>query len=159
MYYQETNNLQFNNNIPSDNNLPSDNHVLNDLQDYMLTSKNLSRFLKYQTPKPDKQLSQKKQKPIIEYKKREIEIYKPIQKDSLFWCFYILKHGYSNYEMEINNQYFTIEKQEKIKYIGMLRKNKDILKIYKIKPLTEIEDDLANNERISIKTFFCIMCY
>ncbi len=58
--------------------------------------------------------------------------------------------------MEINNQYFTVEKTEKFKYIDMLRKNKDILKIHKIKPFTELEDDLANKERISVKTFFAL---
>ena len=61
--------------------------------------------------------------------------------------------------MEIGNQHFAIEKAEKFKYIEILRKNKDILKINKIKPLSELENDLANNQRISIKTFFalCIM--
>ena len=82
--------------------------------------------------------------------------YKPKQKDSLFWCFYILKNGYSNYEMEINNQYFVVEKNEKFKYISLIRQNKDILKIHKIKPLTELEDDLANKTNISIKTFFAL---
>ena len=38
----------------------------------------------------------------------------------------------------------------------MIRKNKDILKIHKIKPFTELEDDLANKERISVKTFFAL---
>jgi hypothetical protein len=89
-------------------------------------------------------------------KYKEETIYKPKQKDSLFWCFYILKHGYSNYEMEINNQYFTIEKREKFNYIEMLRKNKDLLKIHKIKPFTELEDDLANKDKISVKTFFAL---
>ena len=84
------------------------------------------------------------------------KIYKPKQKDSLFWCFYILKNGYSNYEMEINNQYFVVEKTEKFKYIETIRKNKDILKIHKIKPLTELEDDLANKDKISVKTFFAL---
>ena len=83
-------------------------------------------------------------------------IYKPRQKDSLFWCFYILKNGFSNYEMEINNQYFVVEKTEKFRYIELIRKNKDILKIHKIKPLTELEDDLANKDKISIKTFFAL---
>ena len=61
--------------------------------------------------------------------------------------------------MEVGNQHFAIEKTEKFKYIEILRKNKDILKINKIKPLSELENDLANNQRISIKTFFalCIM--
>lgn len=94
---------------------------------------------------------------LIDVKKYEKEtIYKPKQKDSLFWCFYILKHGYSNYEMEINNQYFTVEKKEKFNYIEMLRKNKDLLKIHKIKPFTELEDDLANKDKISVKTFFAL---
>lgn len=86
-------------------------------------------------------------------------MYKPKQKDSLFWCFYILKNGFSNYEMEINNQYFVVEKKEKFKYIELLRKNKDLLKLHKIKPFTELEDDLANKDKISIKTFFslCIL--
>ena len=85
-------------------------------------------------------------------------IYKPLKKDSLFWCFYILKYGFSKYEMEVGNQHFSIEKQEKFKYIDMLRKpsNKDLLKIHKIKPLSLLEDDLANQEKISIKTFFAL---
>ena len=58
--------------------------------------------------------------------------------------------------MEINNQYFIVEKNEKFKYIEILRKNKDLLKIHKIKPLTELEDDLANKDKISIKTFFAL---
>lgn len=84
--------------------------------------------------------------------------YKPLKKDSLFWCFYILKYGFSKYEMEVGNQHFSIEKQEKFKYIDELRKqtNKDLLKIHKIKPFSLLEDDLANQERISIKTFFSL---
>ena len=31
-----------------------------------------------------------------------------------------------------------------------------LLKINKIKPLSELEDDLANKSRISIKTFFAL---
>jgi hypothetical protein len=99
-------------------------------------------------------------KPKVEIKKRSInENYKPKQIDSLFWCFYILKYGYSNYEMEIYNKYFVVEKAEKFKYIELIRSKKAILKIHKIKPLTEIEDELANKDRISVKTFFalCIM--
>ena len=85
-------------------------------------------------------------------------IYKPFKKDSLFWCFYILKYGFSKYEMEVGNQHFPIEKKEKFKYIDELRKtsNKDLLKIHKIKPLSLLEDDLANQEKISIKTFFAL---
>ena len=83
-------------------------------------------------------------------------MYKPKQKDSLFWCFYILKNGFSNYEMEINNHYFTVEKDVKFSYIQALRQNKDLLKIHKIKPFTELEYNLAHDDRITIKTFFAL---
>ena len=58
--------------------------------------------------------------------------------------------------MEVGNQHFPIEKAEKFKYIEIFRKNKDILKIHKIKPLADLENDLANSQRISIKTFFAL---
>jgi hypothetical protein len=38
----------------------------------------------------------------------------------------------------------------------MIRNNKDILKLHKIKPFTELEDDLANKEKISVKTFIAL---
>jgi len=57
-----------------------------------------------------------RQKPTI-----NDEYFKPRQKDSLFWCFYILKYGFGKYEMEVGNQHFVIEKQEKFKYIEQMR--------------------------------------
>lgn len=150
------------------------NNIINDLQDYMFTSKNLLSFTKHMIQNFDEKnninLPKSSNKNIFiknkdetnsknNYKvsnKKEETMYKPKQKDSLFWCLYILKHGYSNYEMEIYNKYFTIEKSEKFNYIELIRKKKDLLKLHKVKPLTEIEDDLANKEKISIKTFFAL---
>ena len=148
------------------------NLLLVDLQDYMFTSKNINRYTKHMiqnvlepksSTKNIKQTNKEQinKEPInksVKEKKKET-MYKPKQKDSLFWCFYILKNGFFNYEMEINNQYFVVEKNEKFKYIEILRKNKDILKIHKIKPLTELEDDLANKDKISIKTFFALCIF
>ena len=144
-------------------------NVVEKLQDYMFTGDNLTRYAtdmftinrntskkSYLEPGKDKQ----------KYKEQtntstNSNIYKPLKKDSLFWCFFILKYGFSKYEMEIGSQYFLIEKTEKFKYIEMLRDkaNKGLMKINKIKPMSEIEDDLANKERITVKTFFalCIM--
>jgi hypothetical protein len=108
-----------------------------------------------------KEYATKEVKPVLEnntknkkYEKQKM--YKPKQKESLFWCFYILKNGFSNYEMEINNKYFVVEKNEKFKYIDLIRKNKELLKLHKIKPLTQLEDDLANKDKISPKTFFAL---
>ena len=44
----------------------------------------------------------------------------------------------------------------KFKYIDIVRKEKDILKINKIRPLSEVEDDLANKNKISLKTFIAL---
>ena len=156
-------------------NPPLKSNLIYELEDYMFTSKNINRYTKHMIqnvtePKSsrknieqinkeqiNKEQINKKIVPIKE-KKRET-MYRPKQKDSLFWCFYILKNGFFNYEMEINNQYFVVEKNEKFKYIEILRKNKDILKIHKIKPFTELEDDLANKDKISIKTFVALCIF
>lgn len=155
---------------------PSNKHkeynVVEDLQDYMFTSENLSRFTKdifiKMNPKshetqnytPNSSVSNSIPKHIQKHlpKTQNNNIYKPLKKDSLFWCFYILKYGFSKYEMEVGSQYFTVEKNEKFKYIELLRgkENKDLLKINKIKPLSELEDDLANKDKISVKTFFAL---
>ena len=141
-------------------------NVVEELQDYMFTGDNLKRFNKHNFGLISKSLDKKQNcrvptNSIVDDKKDKnkkptYNIYKPFQTDSLFWCFYILKYDLSKYEMEVGNQHFTIEKVEKFKYIEILRKNKDILKINKIKPLSELENDLANNQRISIKTFFAL---
>jgi hypothetical protein len=153
-------------------------NIITNLQDYMFTSDNLSRLTKHMIqldlkPKQKIPLLETNEQPIVKTNENNKQthfrklvketvapkketIYRPRQKDSLFWCFYILKNGFSNYEMEINNQYFVVEKTEKFKYIDLIRKNKDILKLHKIKPLTELEDDLANKDKISVKTFFAL---
>jgi len=140
-----------------------DYNILTELKDYMLDNKNIILFTKNIIDVTTSEKNVSKSKPIVTTNAMKTQIklqrdihYKPRQKDSLFWCFYILKHGLSKYEMEIGNQHFVVEKQEKFKYIEMLRNSKDILKIHKIKPLTFLEDDLANNEIISIKTFFAL---
>jgi hypothetical protein len=143
----------------------------------MFDSKNLLQFTKHtiQESEPLKRENTKleNQKKKLETPKKKLEkhieslvkseslpVQKPMyhlkQKDSLFWCFFILKYGLSKYEMEIGNQHFVVEKQEKFHYIETLRQNKELLKMHKIKPLSGIEDDLANKERISIKTFFAL---
>ena len=160
----------------------NNSNIIVDLKDYMFTSKNMNKFTKHMTqivsepksstknieqinkePKSStKNIEQMNKQQInnqTNYKNKIETMYKPKQKDSLFWCFYILKNGFFNYEMEINNQYFVVEKKEKFKYIELMRKNKDILKIHKIKPLTELEDDLANKDKISIKTFFALCIF
>ena len=160
MYHKKYNSNSNNNEFKDDLTNP-----VGSFAKFMFDNKNLRQFTKHNidfvscTSKSKDTL-----KPLLKSKdsispiKPKDTIYKPFKKDSLFWCFYILKHGFSKYEMEVGNQHFSIEKQEKFKYIDELRKtcNKDLLKMHKIKPLSLLEDDLANQERISIKTFFAL---
>jgi hypothetical protein len=88
---------------------------------------------------------------------KKSDIYIVRQKDSLFWSFYIMKYGLFNYEINVVRQSFFIEKQEKFKYIDLIRQNKELLKLHKIKNLSSLENELANENIISIKTFIC-MC-
>jgi hypothetical protein len=115
--------------------------LIDEMSDYMFTTYNVQRLSNH--------IKQKQ-------KQKTTEFYTPKQRDTLFWCFYILKNGYVNYEIEINNQYFQIERSEKYKYVELLRQKKDILKLYQIKPFCEIENNLAYNDEISIKTFFAL---
>jgi hypothetical protein len=85
---------------------------------------------------------------------------KPCQKDTLFWCYHILKHGHSSYEQLTNGGAvsYVKEKQQKIKLVEELRdpiiRNK--LKNYKLCSIDQIENQLANEQVINIATFFSL---
>lgn len=128
------------------------NDVITNLQSYMFN--NIQAHIKYEFKQPpikNKIVNLKSRLPTLN------NFFSPKQKDSLFWCFYIICNGFTLYEIESTN--YVKEKNEKVKYVEVLRQNKDILKEHKIKPLTEIEDNLANQTQINIKTFvaLCIL--
>lgn len=79
-----------------------------------------------------------------------------MEKDTLFWCFYIMKYGYEEYVHSTKR--FTIEKQEKISAIQTIKKNKQLLKTLKLKK-GEIETDILNSEVISLPSFFALCAY
>ena len=129
-------------------------NILNSLKNFMLNGDNMN---------VDFYNDKFKNQPIMEYcyqneKRNKInDIYVVRQKDGLFWTFYIMKHGLFTYEMNILSQSFSTEKQEKFKYIELIRQNKELLKLHKIKNLASLENELANEKTISIKTFIA-MC-
>jgi hypothetical protein len=104
---------------------------------------------------------------LLPDKKKEMVVVKPIpkvldkffypeQKDSLYWCYFIIKNGFAKYEYP-NVTSFVNEKIDKFKSIELLRINKQQLKLKKIKNLKEdVEDELANKERIGMKTFIAL---
>jgi hypothetical protein len=167
-------NLANNHNHNHNNELSNVYNVVEGLQDYMFTRPNIERYTKNilktlissdqnQTKYVAKEITIRpntniKSNSRITTDNLNLNFYKPLKKDSLFWCFFILKYGFGKYEMDIGSQHFIIEKTEKYNNIELLRtkENKNLLKINKIKVLSDLEDDLANKERISIKTFFAL---
>jgi len=83
-------------------------------------------------------------------------MYFPHYQDSLFWCYYIMANGDTKYEM-LQNKNFLVAKQMKIELVDKIRKNKDIVKMYKFDTLTNIESNLANDNNLNSKTF-CSLC-
>jgi hypothetical protein len=85
---------------------------------------------------------------------------KPIQKDTLFWCHYILKHGQSSYEQQFKcgGISYVKEKQLKIALVEELRGDvvRSRLKLCKLTSIDHVEDQLANENVIDLATFFSL---
>jgi hypothetical protein len=94
---------------------------------------------------------------------------KPNQKDTLFWCYYILRHGMSSYEQQFQcgggggdvgsgTITYVREKQHKIQLVEELRdpvlRNK--LKQCKLCSLEHFENQLANESQLDLATFFSL---
>ena len=58
------------------------------------------------------------------------KVFYPSEKDSLFWCFYVIKYGLMNYQM-LQYKNIVFEKKIKIEYVEKMRKSKQLLKINK----------------------------
>ena len=120
---------------------------------YILNDNNMSEYLKYKLinkiSNSNLVLTHKieKKQPIKQ------SLFFPKEMDSLFWCYYIISGGESNYEM-LNVKNSLIAKQLKINYVNKIRMNKQIIKTYKFDTITNIESNLANDNNININ---CVM--
>lgn len=85
---------------------------------------------------------------------RPSPFFNPRMTDTLFWCFYVMKNGIVAYEQEPAT--FVKEKEEKIKYVLLIRNSKELLKKHKITKLIDIENNLSLEKNITIATFFAL---
>jgi len=82
-------------------------------------------------------------------------IFIPKEKDTLFWCYYIIVNGDTSYEMlPYKNE--LIEKQMKIELINKIRQSKQLIKTYKTDTITNIENNLANEKLLNVKSFLTL---
>jgi len=125
------------------------NDVLSELQDYILDEKNIDRALEMKIISLTKPKTQK----TIETQKNNLFV--PIENDSLFWCFYIIKNGDMKYEMMNHKNVFSA-KQLKISYVETIRKYKKTVKTHKFDTISNVESNLVNDNIINIKTFLTL---
>lgn len=91
---------------------------------------------------------------------KKSQIINPTQSDTLFWCYYILHNGLCSYEQlfQCGGISYVREKQIKIQLVEKLRdpilRNK--LKQCKLCSVDHLEDQLANEQRIDLATFFSL---
>lgn len=119
------------------------------MHQYMYSAENLLRLGNH-SPGGDIQKSSnrhvKNTKKVIH--KTESTTFEPRQHDTLFWCFYIAKHGFHEYEL-IKTTPFQTEKRFKISSVDMVRQNSDALKAIKLK-VSDVENELVNESKITL---------
>ena len=138
----------------NNNNSTQYNDVLNDLQDYMLYQDNMINSLRMKIESTPKDIRIVKPTNNTNTVIRQ-QLFIPNQQDSLFWCFYIIKNGDIKYET-LNNKNSLIAKQMKIELVDLIRKNKDIVKMYKFDTISNLESNLANDNNLNVNTFLTL---
>jgi hypothetical protein len=123
------------------------------IQDFVLNERNIENILIHTIiPALSNPI---KEKPQIKKETVHSEQFLlPRFNDTLFWCYYIIKNGMSNYEM-VHSDGFKDSSEIKIGLVYTVREHKELLKLNKWKK-NIIEDELANQKTISITTFMCI---
>lgn len=132
--------------------------LVNSLKKYMLTEERIDHYLSYSIHNKinKKEVNGKNDlKYVKEVKKIANPFFIPRQKDTLFWCFYILVNGIDKYE-NLNVINIVVEKTLKIEYVERLRLKKDLLKMHKCGALLHLENSLVNEQKIDMKTFIAL---
>jgi hypothetical protein len=126
------------------------NDVLDELQYYMLNEENIKKALKLKICRVKNEKIVAKESIV-----KNPALYIPNQQDSLFWCYYIIKNGDIKYET-LNYKNSLVAKQLKIELVTTIRKNKDIVKMYKFDTISNLENNLANDNNLTPKTFLTL---
>lgn len=123
-------------------------NMIKTLDKYSFNKQNIQKLLSSEYFEEEKKTTKEKSVKNNVNKKYN-DFYIPSEKDTLFWCWYIFKSGFSDYE--INKEFFfTIEKEHKIDFVSKIRKNKKMLKHLKVKK-NDMEGHLANDPKLDIE--------
>lgn len=86
---------------------------------------------------------------------KSAEMFFPKERDQLFWCYYILVNGHTAYEM-LDTTRFTVEKNEKLKCVDLIRLHRKHLTANKIRGIDAIENMLVHDHTIDSKAFIAL---
>jgi hypothetical protein len=131
------------------------NDVLIELQDYILNNENIQKSMQIKCLPLENNKNIKEKINEKQEQNKKIDLFIPNQQDTLFWCFFIMKNGFEKYET-ISYKNSLVAKQLKIDLISTIRKNKDIVKMYKFDSIVNIENNLANENNLNTKTFLSL---
>ena len=135
------------------------NDVMKKIQDYMLDEANIKKALEMKFGSTNNKPLNGKDSNKVNYQKEEASkkpsLFVPREKDTLFWCFYLMKYGDVKYEM-LEHKNILTEKNLKIEYVEKIRNEKQTVKTYKFATLTHIENNLANENQLDVKTFLSL---
>lgn len=120
---------------------------LKELMSFMLTSDILSKSQQYTRGSSEARLLKKVEPP-------RASLITPEYSDKLFWCFYIMHKGKYDYD-NIGQKVFSVETENKIRLVSVVRENVSLLKHNKLSAKSA-EVDLANSPWISISTFHAL---
>lgn len=123
---------------------------------YILNDSNMLSYLKYKVIKSNvinnsNNIESKNERKYRNNQSTKNSLFIPKEEDTLFWCYYIISSGESSYEM-MNVRNSLVAKQIKINYIDKIRTNKQTIKMYKFDTITNIENNLANENNININS-------
>jgi len=137
---------------------PDYNDVFTKLQDYILTDQAMNRAIRA-APEVSSNPNRKNTRLRQETATKPIDaIFEPREKDSLFWCFYVMKHGQTAYDM-MDHRNFIVEKKHKIDYVEKIRADKEQIKLHKFTTLTHLESNLANDDRLDLPSFLSLCVF
>jgi hypothetical protein len=146
------------------------NNIITNIQPFMFTNNNIMSFYSHnvfsdnngqkknclKNDKKDlKDLNINSFKKDLKNKELESSVFYPLDKDSLFWCLYIMKYGIDTYNL-LSNRNFVTEKKIKIEFVESSRKNKHLLKQYKFSSILDFENMLVNEYIIHVNTFLSL---
>jgi hypothetical protein len=100
---------------------------------------------------------------IIETRKQKDEYIEPRQHDTLFWCLYIIHHGYNDY-MQIDRNYGVKELEEKQKIFNFIKANPSKMKNTNYKmtnvALQEIQSEMMTvQKQTSMTSMIAMLVY